>query len=34
MLTATGDDQRNVLVSITNENTGVTRVAINFSKEE
>lgn len=34
MLTATGNDQRNVLVSITNENTGVTQVGINFSKEE
>jgi archaellum component FlaG (FlaF/FlaG flagellin family) len=33
MLTATGDDNSTVLVSITNENTGVTSVGINFSKE-
>jgi hypothetical protein len=34
MLSASADDQRNVMVSITNENAGVTKVGINFSKEE
>lgn len=33
MLSATADDSRNVLVSITNENSDVTRVGITFSRE-